>query len=937
MFLFTALGVFIWHILYRRSFVWFIDGVDQLFRAFVYYSGYLRGALKGLLTGQGLNTPHWEFALGEGEDFINVLHYYGVGDPLNLISALCPQKYLVHLFDFLMILRIYIAGLVFIFLCRETLEGRKNIALATGAVAYSLSTAALFFVTVHIILLNALIYLPLIILGEYKIINGKRPYLFIISVALALASNIYLFAIMAAMAVVYAFEKLIFMYRKDVKTIVLSVLRIGVFAFWGIALAAVIALPIIGFCLINSRMGNGTSEGLFYPLNFYINLKNSLFSYPEADIGYGTIIGLTAPALAAIVLLYAGKGKNTLLKIFGATIGISVLLPFAGRLFNGLAYSSNRWNFVIALFSAYALVLMWEDILALSRQQAVYIFVVTSILLLLCVLSSDTGSSYTLYGLCLSYALVCGLLLFKSCGTKLVVFSLIGSLFINSFLHFSPYGDNFISDDIRLSEIEKTMRSDVSAAIQTAAKEDGNEDFFRYSSHSYNKGLLSGLSSSDFYWSLANPYSFKLRNDIEHNEGIVYKYNLYDNRTILNTLDNVKYYALAHDSGEPVPYGFSYMTSVPVGEEDEYDIYKNEHFLPFGYTYDAYMPKSEWLKLNAAERENAMLDLAVIEEPDGNIASLQTAGYREHVRKIPFEFVNTNPALAQIGDKIYATEEYQAMELKLAGDSDTAGGELFCEVKGLDFKPANDFKLFFGKDEIYDPNHRFNRADFMSLSFNDKRKLVADSLNYVLPLKAFIVAVNEDDYQNEIKYITESNSMFSGRRDFIANMCYSDRQQSSLWLTFKERGVYDYSDIALYLNPMDDYAERVDKLKKDVLENVEFGNDKLTGTLSAEKDKLLCMTIPYSSGWRAFVDGKESRVYRTNDMFMSIAVPAGEHSIEFRYQTPLYPAGVVVTCVSLILLAVYSIILEKSKKQGRVKQTENPEILKNGPETKNAQ
>lgn len=913
LFIFAALGVFIWHILYRRSFVWYIDGVDQLYRAFIYYSGYLRTIIKGILSGEGFIAPHWEYALGEGEDFVNVLHYYGVGDPFNLLSVLVPQKLLVYLFDLLLILKIYIAGVAFIFLCRETLRNKSNTAVTAGAVAYALSTSALFFVTVHILMVNVLIYLPLLILGEIKIINGKRPYLFVIAVALTLASNIYLFVILAAIVAVYAVEKLIFIFHTDLKSIVLTLLQIGVFAFLGIAIAAIIAFPIIYFCLINSRMGNGTSEGFFYPLSFYITLKNSLFSFPQPDIGYGTIIGLTAPALLALILLYARKKENTWLKILGVTILFSMLFPFLGRIFNGFAYSSNRWNFVIALFLSYVLVVMWDDLIRLSKPEAFYIFMVLSALLVLCVISEDTGNSYTLYGLILSYALMSALLLFEKFRAGLLVITFMTNLFINAFLHFSPYGDKFLYEDIRLTEIEKKMTADVSSAVNAAAQKDGNEGFYRYSSHTYNKNLLAGLSSSDFYWSLANPYSFKFRNDIEHNEGIVYKYNLYDNRTILNTLDSVKYYALAHEGGEKIPYGYSYITTIDSNGDDEFDIYKNDNFLPLGYTYDTFIPKEEWLTLNAAERENAMLDSAVIEEPESSIENLKNTGYTAHVREIPFEIINTNPALAAIGNSIYATEEYQAMELKL--DGDTTGGELFCEVTGLDFTPTSPFALYFGDDERFDPNHRYSRGDLMALSFDDKRQFFVDSLKYSTPLKAFLVVVNEEDYQNEIKYLTEANSMFSNRRDFIANMCYSDKEQESLWLTFKERGVYSFDKIRIFLNPMEDYTERVNKLKETVLENIELGNDTITGTLSAKKDKLLCMTMPYSTGWRAFIDGSETKVYRTNDMFMSICVPAGEHDIEFKYETPFYRLGCIVTGVSIVLFAVMIVIMEKRKSE----------------------
>ena len=37
------------------------------------------------------------------------------------------------------------------------------------------------------------------------------------------------------------------------------------------------------------------------------------------------------------------------------------------------------------------------------------------------------------------------------------------------------------------------------------------------------------------------------------------------------------------------------------------------------------------------------------------------------------------------------------------------------------------------------------------------------------------------------------------------------------------------------------------------------------------------------TGWRAYVDGNETKIYRTNHDFMGIIVPAGQHKVEFRY------------------------------------------------------
>ena len=38
------------------------------------------------------------------------------------------------------------------------------------------------------------------------------------------------------------------------------------------------------------------------------------------------------------------------------------------------------------------------------------------------------------------------------------------------------------------------------------------------------------------------------------------------------------------------------------------------------------------------------------------------------------------------------------------------------------------------------------------------------------------------------------------------------------------------------------------------------------------------------TGWKAFVDGNETKIYRTNHGFRGIVVPRGEHQIEFVYK-----------------------------------------------------
>ena len=49
---------------------------------------------------------------------------------------------------------------------------------------------------------------------------------------------------------------------------------------------------------------------------------------------------------------------------------------------------------------------------------------------------------------------------------------------------------------------------------------------------------------------------------------------------------------------------------------------------------------------------------------------------------------------------------------------------------------------------------------------------------------------------------------------------------------------------------------------------------------SGEADYKL-FTIP--TGWKAFIDDKETEIYQTNHGFMGIVVPKGKHKVEFTY------------------------------------------------------
>jgi hypothetical protein len=119
-----------------------------------------------------------------------------------------------------------------------------------------------------------------------------------------------------------------------------------------------------------------------------------------------------------------------------------------------------------------------------------------------------------------------------------------------------------------------------------------------------------------------------------------------------------------------------------------------------------------------------------------------------------------------------------------------------------------------------------------------------------------------------------------------------------------------------YFNPAKEvlidkeFKDQITKSSYPVLENekielISYQPDKLVYRYSAREEKLAVFSeIYYPAGWKSFIDGKETKYFRTNFILRGMILPAGDHEIIFAFEPASYIAGNKISLASSILLII---------------------------------
>jgi uncharacterized membrane protein YfhO len=93
----------------------------------------------------------------------------------------------------------------------------------------------------------------------------------------------------------------------------------------------------------------------------------------------------------------------------------------------------------------------------------------------------------------------------------------------------------------------------------------------------------------------------------------------------------------------------------------------------------------------------------------------------------------------------------------------------------------------------------------------------------------------------------------------------------------------------------------------------DYKANHLTYESNAASEKLAVFSeVYYPNGWNAYIDGQKAPHFRANWILRAMIIPAGQHTIEFKFEPAIYSTGENISLISsillLLLLVAYGIV-----------------------------
>jgi len=860
------------------------------------------------------NLKGWSFNIGAGTNIFSLISQFG--DPYNLFLYLFGKENIATMMVFIAILKNVTAGL-FTYIYLGQFQFRKETKILSS-VLFAFNGFIMLWGQ-HYSFASWLTFLPLFMFSFELWIQKNKGIPFIFCTAL-LAIKFYFFYQVILLLFAYFIFRILFDWEFFKKKLSIPFLlkTLGLFLL-GLSVSASLLLPQL-FLLINSpridvSVGNKVAsffKDLFLlgDLKYYTTLIFRSFSNNILGDGlnyFGASNYYEAPQLSMSLLtlfiipqlftkLRKQKRKLYVLIASYVIIFIFVLFPAFSKIFNGFQAIAYRWHFVIIFFNLYVFALAFNQIVEGQWEinKKVLLLSLAGILLILfgnlmiVKLSSRFNLDEFQYRyivknlivlLALSTAYTSVLFLWKkNLNMGLISLALLVGLEILFLNYFTINHRNTVTkNDI---ESGNYYWDGTKNAVEFIKMYDSG--FYRidkdFLSFYLNDSFYQNYYGFNNYSSLTNPYYYKFLTTI-YSEG--YSSHIRRKHPNYLSLRSTDYPSLTNLLGQKY-FLTRNANKVLLGYEPLYSdngvlILENQNPRSLGFTYNFITTLEHYMALPEDDRVSLLLESCVVSDdvfPD-----------MPKYSDITFEWEDI---LIEYSSKLrfrhtHLIENHLPESISLKADTSDPS-IIFDNLSFNQFYGDKTLKLCFSMNSMESTQGQifYSKTDN---GFNEENSL------------KFEIQEGLHDYSFSLKPNMEVNHI---------RLDYSSVTQDIEILDLK---VFTRSKIERFF----DDGSSSDKFQNLIIDD--FSESRITGHIETEREQILFFSIPYSKGWTLKIDGESTPLEIVNVGFMGAYLDSGFHRIELRFSPPWFKLGLIMTIISLLMIAIY--VSSKRKKSNR--------------------
>ncbi|MEY8460643.1 YfhO family protein [Eggerthellaceae bacterium 24-137] len=881
-----------------RSLIWVPDGVALYLNFFIREGEILRDLLAS--AGQpDFAAPLYTFDGGYGTDLLALMAGC-LNDPFNLVSVFVSPEQSEYVFEALIFVRFYLAAVAFALYSLSRGNGRWP--SLCGALCYVFGGFVLFWgVLRHPNFINEAILLPLLFWGADRVFERKSPTLLIVAMALQFVFSVYFSYMMLIILVAYCLLKYFFTRKgRSLRDFAGLFGRFVLYIGCAALVAGIFVVPIVLMLTSMGRVGIEREIPLFDNFWYYWRYASTLVGAAMSNRGLS--LGIV-PVAGVLLLIVAGKAIDWHARV-PWLIGLGVcfigsLLPHFGSMMNGFGYPTDRWAVAYAFCASYAVVLVIPALRSFSGRQWVAFgagAVLFAALVVLFALVEDYPPSAVMAALFVIVSVI-AVVAGRNCSPRAVSGVLV-SLAIAGAACSVPImggelgaGDNlgvYQERDNSYSAMNTIPLDRASSAIDDDYRIDRREVY-----GARNQSFAQGFMGADFYSSFYNQNvdDFRQALGIADNYSN-YIFNGHDGRFALESLMGARYFVSASEARGAVPEGYEKVADLGEGDGGAlYSLYENSSAMPLAFVYETAVSEDDFQRLGMVQREELLTRACVIEGlPSG---ADEGAGVLA-----PSGVVDQEVSLESAEGALFSDGVIRVYE---------PGGKIVVKAGGVG--KAENFLVFDNLEfEAMPLEERADLVDkvgsFASTS-ETPEYTVWDELKWA-PASSSNLTLEAAGVHRVATIVNSGHTGYGGKTDWAFNMGYSRKPVREFSVEFSTCGTYSFDSLYVASLPLEGVSSALDKLQEDNAAVLELDTNAMTVHVEAEPEasddaRYVFLSIPYSRGWAATLDGQPVEIQKANVGFMAIAVDGRAHNIHLEYCPPGLKVGAGCTVVGIVL------------------------------------